>query len=132
MENVAAVATDEPQIAAKPPQAATVAMPSPPRRWPTNVLAARNNSRLTPERRDERAHQQEHRDDAERVVGDRAHRGLADQLQRRPAADEIAEAGDADQSHRHADGHAQQHQREQRDEADQGDGVGAQFLTPPA
>ena len=36
-------------MAAKPPQANTVAMPSPPRQWPTTVLAARNSSRLTPE-----------------------------------------------------------------------------------
>ena len=74
---------------------------------------------------DEGAHQQEHRDHAEGVVGHRAHRGLADQLQRRRAADQIAEAGDADEAHRHADRHAQQHQREQRDEAEDGDGVGA-------
>ena len=33
--------------------------------------------------RHERAHQQEHRDDAEGVVGHRAHRGVADDLQRR-------------------------------------------------
>ena len=50
MENVAAVATDEPLIAANPAQAAMVAMPRPPRRWPTNLLAAWNNSRLMPER----------------------------------------------------------------------------------
>jgi hypothetical protein len=78
---------------------------------------------------DERAHQQEHRDDAEGVVGHRAHRGLADHLQRRPAADEVAEAGDADEAHRHADRHAQQHQREQHDEADDGDGVGARVAS---
>ena len=49
MEKVAAVATDEPEIAAKPPHAATVAKPSPPRIWPTKVFAARNSSRLTPD-----------------------------------------------------------------------------------
>ena len=49
MENVAAVATDEPQIAANPPQAAIVAMPSPPRRWPRNAFAARKSSRLIPD-----------------------------------------------------------------------------------
>ncbi len=49
MEKVAAVATEEPQIAAKPPQASTVAMPRPPRRWPISALAARNSSRLTPD-----------------------------------------------------------------------------------
>ena len=43
------MATDEPQIAAKPPQAAMVATPRPPRRWPRKVLEARNNSRLMPE-----------------------------------------------------------------------------------
>jgi hypothetical protein len=43
------VATEEPEIAAKPPQAAMVAMPSPPFQWPTKVLAARNSSRLMPE-----------------------------------------------------------------------------------
>ena len=81
----------------------------------------------------ERAHQQEHRDDAEGVVGHRAHRGLADQLERRRAADQVAEAGDADEAHRHADRHAQQHQREQRDKAEDGDGVGAHraLLTRP-
>ncbi len=73
---------------------------------------------------DEGAHQQEHRDHAERIVGDRAHRGLADQFQRRRAADEIAEAGNADEAHRHADRHAQQHQRKQRDESQDGDGIG--------
>jgi hypothetical protein len=36
-------------MAAKPPQATMVAMPSPPRRCPTKVLAARNSSRLMPE-----------------------------------------------------------------------------------
>ena len=73
---------------------------------------------------DERSHQQEHRDHAEGVVGDRAHRGLADQFQRRREADQIPEAADADEAHRHADGHAQQHQRKQRDKSEDGDGVG--------
>jgi hypothetical protein len=77
---------------------------------------------------DESAHQEEHRNHAEGVVGHRAHRGLADQFQRRPAADEITEAGHADEAHRHADRHAEQHQREQRDKADDGDGVGAHAL----
>jgi gliding motility-associated protein GldL len=45
----AAVATEEPHIAANPPQAKTVATPKPPRKCPMNELAARNNSRLTPE-----------------------------------------------------------------------------------
>ena len=49
VEKVAAVATDEPLIAAKPAQAAMVATPSPPFKWPTKVLAARKSSRLMPE-----------------------------------------------------------------------------------
>ena len=49
MAKVAAVATDEPEIAAKPAQAAMVAMPRPPLKWPTKEFAARNNSRLMPE-----------------------------------------------------------------------------------
>ena len=49
MAKVAAVATDEPLIAAKPAQAAIVARPRPPRQWPTKLLAARNSSRLMPE-----------------------------------------------------------------------------------
>jgi hypothetical protein len=36
-------------MAAKPAQAATVAIPSPPRKCPTKPLAARNSSRLMPE-----------------------------------------------------------------------------------
>jgi hypothetical protein len=79
--------------------------------------------------RHERAHQQEHRDDAEIVIGDRAHRGLADHLQRRRAADDVAEPGHAHEPHRHADRHAQQHQREQHQEPDDGDGVGAHHST---
>jgi hypothetical protein len=78
-------------------------------------------------RGDECAHQQEHRDHAECVVGHRAHRRLADQLQRGPRADDHAKAGDADEAHGHADRHAQEHQREQHDEADDGDGVGAEI-----
>ena len=73
----------------------------------------------------ERAHQQKHRNDAEGVIGHRAHRGVADDFQRRLAADEIGEAGHADEAHRHADRHAQQHQREQHDKAENGDQVGA-------
>ena len=83
----------------------------------------------------ERAHQQEHRDDAEGVIGHRAHRGQADAFQRRGAADDVGKAGDADEPHRHADRHAQQHQREQHDKAEDGDRVGAQMrhrLTRPA
>src|SRR3712207_8839502 len=46
---VAAVATEEPLIAAKPAQAVTVAMASPPRRWPSQAFEARNSSRLMPD-----------------------------------------------------------------------------------
>ena len=76
----------------------------------------------------ERAHQQEQRHHGEIEVGHRAHRGVADDLQRRQAGGEIAEAGDADEAHRHADRHAQQHQDEQADEPDDRDGVGAHGL----
>jgi hypothetical protein len=38
---VAAVATDEPEMAEKPPQAVIVAMARPPLRWPMKALAAR-------------------------------------------------------------------------------------------
>jgi hypothetical protein len=41
---VAAVATDEPQIAAKPPHAPMVASARPPRNWPSQALPARNSS----------------------------------------------------------------------------------------
>ncbi len=125
MAKVAAVATEEPEIAAKPAQAAMVAMPSPPRKWPTNELAARNNSRLMPELDTNAPIKQEHRDDAERVVGHRPHRGVTDDLERGIAVDQIGKAGDADEAHRHADRHAQQHQREQRDKSKDGDDVAA-------
>ncbi len=73
----------------------------------------------------ERAHQQEHRDDGEIVVGHRAHGGVADDLEGGRAADDVGEAADAHQSHRHADRHAQQHQHEQDDETEDGNRVGA-------
>jgi hypothetical protein len=41
---VAAVAIEEPQMAPKPAQATIAAMASPPRKWPTKALAARNSS----------------------------------------------------------------------------------------
>ena len=119
------MATEEPQMAAKPPQAATVAMPSPPRRWPTKAIGGAKQLAAHARVGDKRAHQQEHRDDAEGVVGDRAHRRLADQLERRRTAIQVSEARHADEAHRHADRHAQQHQHEQRDETDDGDGIGA-------
>jgi hypothetical protein len=80
--------------------------------------------------RDEGPHQQEHRDDAELVAGDGAHRGLADQFQRRCAAAQVGVAGDADQAHRHSDRNAQQHQREQHDETQDGDGVRTHVARP--
>ena len=76
-------------------------------------------------RGNEGAHQEEHRDDAEGVVGDRPHRGLADHLQRRPGADDGAVAGHADETHRHSDRHPQQDQPEQRDKAEDGRRIGA-------
>jgi hypothetical protein len=128
---VAAVATDEPQIAAKPPQAAMVAMPSPPRRWPTKELAA-----LAAHARGggERSHQQEQRDDREAVVGDGPHRSVADIFQRRRPAHDVGEAAHADQAHGHADRHAQQHQHEQGDETQDRNRVGThrKDLTRPA
>ena len=47
---VAAVAIEEPQMAPKPAQAQTVAIARPPRKWPMQVLAARNSSRDIPAR----------------------------------------------------------------------------------
>ena len=47
---VAAVAMDEPQMAPKPPQAITVAMAKPPRKWPTIELAALKSSAAMPAR----------------------------------------------------------------------------------
>ena len=47
---VAAVATDDPEIAAKPEQAVMVASPSPPRRWPTQARAAPKSSPEIPDR----------------------------------------------------------------------------------
>ena len=79
----------------------------------------------------ERTHQQEHRYDAEGVVGDGAHRCLPDQLERRRAAVEVGKARYADEAHRHADRHAQQHQREQRKETDDGNGIGAHAVIRP-
>jgi hypothetical protein len=80
----------------------------------------------------ERAHQEKHRDDAERVVGHRAHGGEADVLQRRRTADDVGKAGHADEPHRHADRHAQQHQNEQADKAKDRDRVSTQmhFIRP--
>ena len=78
----------------------------------------------------ERAHQQEHRNDAEGIVGDRAHGGLANQLHRRPKAGETTKPGDADEPHRHADRHAQKHQRKQADEADDRDDLAVHPATP--
>ena len=74
---------------------------------------------------DERAHQNKHWDDAEGIVGHRAHRGVADDLQRRLTVDEIGKARDADEAHRHADRHAHQHQAEQDQKTYDGDGFTA-------
>ncbi len=41
---VAAVASDEPQIAPKPAQALTAAIAMPPRQWPMKALPARNSA----------------------------------------------------------------------------------------
>jgi hypothetical protein len=41
---VAAVASEEPQIAPKPAQAPTAAMATPPLRWPSQVSAALNSA----------------------------------------------------------------------------------------
>ena len=127
MENVAAVATDEPLIAAKPAQAAMVAIPKSAAQMADEGVGGAEQLAAHAGARDERAHQQEHRDHAERIVGDDPHRGLADHFQCRLAADQVAEAADADQAHRHADRHAQQHQCEQHDEADDGNGVGGEL-----
>ncbi len=81
--------------------------------------------------RDDRAHQHEHRDHAERIVGHRPHRGETNHLQRRRQADDRGVAGDADQAHRHADRHAQQDQREQRNKAGDGDRVRAHGAPRP-
>jgi len=45
---VAAVASDEPQIAPKPAQAPTAAMATPPRRWPRKPSAALKSAWLMP------------------------------------------------------------------------------------
>jgi len=45
---VATVATDEPLIAANPPQAAIEPTARPPRKWPNQALPALNSSRLMP------------------------------------------------------------------------------------
>jgi hypothetical protein len=74
---------------------------------------------------DERSHEKEHRDDAEGVIGHRAHGCVTDDLEGSIPVDEIGKARDTDQSHRHAHRHAQQHQCEQRDEADDGDRIRA-------
>ena len=47
---VAVVAIEEPQMDPKPPEAMMLAMAKPPRRWPTNALAAVNSSLAMPAR----------------------------------------------------------------------------------
>src|SRR5262249_53951899 len=73
----------------------------------------------------EGAHEQKHRDAPESVVGDSPHRRLPDQLERRRAAVEISKARYADETHRHADRHAQQHHRKQGEKTNDRDGIGA-------
>ena len=58
----AAVATDEPEAAAKPAQAKLVATASPPGKPPNHSRAARNSADVMPGVVGDRAHQQEHRD----------------------------------------------------------------------
>ena len=50
MPMVEAVAVDEPHTAPKPPQAATAAMATPPRKRPNQASAPRKRSRLRPQR----------------------------------------------------------------------------------
>src|SRR4029079_13771206 len=64
-------------------------------------------------------------DDAEGIVGHRAHGGVADGFQCRAGADDVGKAGDPDQAHGHANRYAQQHQREQREKPNDGDGIGS-------
>jgi hypothetical protein len=45
---VAAVASEEPQIAPNPPQAPTAAMATPPLRWPSHDSAASNSALDSP------------------------------------------------------------------------------------
>jgi hypothetical protein len=45
---VAAVASEEPQIAPNPAQAPIAAIAVPPRRWPSQASAALNSARLSP------------------------------------------------------------------------------------
>jgi len=74
------VATDEPEIAAKPPQAAMVAIPNPALPVADKGVGGAEQFAADAGDRDEGAHQQEHRDDAEGIIRHRAHRGLADQF----------------------------------------------------
>ena len=85
---------------------------------PRNVLAARNSSREMPDVETNAPISRNIGNDAERVIGDGAHRRLADELQRGIAVDQPRVAADTDERHRHADGDAQQHEREQRNEAE--------------
>jgi hypothetical protein len=71
----------------------------------------------------ERAHQQKQRHHREIPISHRSHSCMADDLERRTGAGEIAEARHPDQTHRHANGHAQQHQHKQRDKADKRDRI---------
>ena len=57
-------------------------------------------------------HEQKQGYHREVVIGHGAHGRVADVLERRGAADDEGKAAHPDQSHSHADRHAQQHQHE--------------------
>ena len=76
-----------------------------------------------PGRAGEGAHEDEQRDQAEREVGGVADRRQRHHAQRRFDAAQTGEAADADDRHGDADGNAQQHEREQDDEAEPRDEV---------
>ena len=46
------------------------------------------------------------------------------------ATDQVGKAAHPDQSHGHADRHAQQHQGEKRDEPNDGDGIATHLIRP--
>jgi hypothetical protein len=113
---VAAVASDEPQMAPKPAQAPTAAMATPPRQWPMKAADEAEQRARQPAVGGELAHQQEQRDDDQVVVRQpRIGQVLQRVEQRRPfAAGQPHVAAGAHREHRDADGHAQ-HQQHQHD-----------------
>ena len=72
----------------------------------------------------EHAHQDEHRDQAEVVVGRRAHRRRREQVERRAPAGDRGEPADPGQRHGDADRHPHQHHQEHRRETRNGDEIG--------